>query len=489
MTAFYTGTDHFAVLPALLLALFGCAVLLFEFVLPVGMASRRALAALTLAGEGFTAYSLYRQHSYLSSQGWPALTAFQGAVTIDGLALAFNWMFLAAAGLAALISYRYLETEGEHSGEYYGLLLFAQFGMFFLASGTDLIVQFTGLETMALSFYVLVGFLRGRRRSNEAALKYFVLGVLSSGLILYGFSVLYGISGSTKLSAVAGAVAGRGAGDPLIWLAVATLGAGLFFKIAAAPFHMWAPDAYDGGPTPVVAYLSVASKAAAFVLLLRLFLGPLAAAREAWQGLTVMVALASLAVGTIAALSQDNVKRLLAYSSIAHGGYVLLGLVAGNARGLQGIVVYLLTYVFMNTGAFLVLVLLRRGEAEGNHIDDLSGLMRRSPAAAVLMLLFLLSLGGLPPSSGFIAKYYIFLALVESGHYALAAVGAIFAAAGLYYYFRLVKTMFGGRELAGEPLAASMGTRVAMVSTAVVTLGLGLYPEPLLQLALLPVKP
>jgi NADH-quinone oxidoreductase subunit N len=379
-----------------------------------------------------------------------------------------------------LLSYRYLEVEQEHQGEYYGLVLMAQAGAYFLAVGTELITIFVGLETMSISFYVLAGFLRRSRRSNEAALKYLLLGAFSSGLLAYGFSLLYGLAGSTYFGDIAAAVAGRPAFDPLTVLAILTVSAGVLFKIAAAPFHMWAPDVYEGAPTAVTAYLAVGSKLGSLALLLRLFLGPLGAARAAWEPLLVVAAVVSLTVGNLAAVTQSNVKRLLAYSSIAHAGYLLLGVVAGNATGLQGVAVYAAAYALMTLGAFAVLL-----AVHGEEMTDLNGLARRHPATAAAMVLFLVSLAGLPPTAGFVGKYYIFLALIEAGRYGLAVVGAVYVAVALFYYFRVVRNMFltPGEAAAGPAAGLSAGVRVALGVTGVLTLGAGVYPEPLLQWA------
>jgi len=435
MSHFYTDVDHFALLPAIILALFGCAIFLFDSLLEAR--SRRWQLCLVLPGLAITGWQLWKQGQV------GTFTAFHGALTVDPFSLFFNWLFLLTAALVALISYRYLEIEKEHQGEYYGLVLMAQAGAYFLATGTELITLFIGLETMSLSFYVLVGFLREKRRSNEAALKYLLLGAFSSGILAYGFSILYGIAGSTYLADIAVAVAARPAFDPLTLIAILTLSTGVLFKISAAPFHMWAPDTYEGAPTAVTA-----------------FLGPLSSAREAWEPLMVF-----------AAITQTSAKRLLAYSSIAHAGYLLLGLVAGNSTGLQGIAIYTAAYVFMTIGAFLVLI-----AVHGDEIDDLNGFARRHPAYAFPMVVFLLSLAGLPPTAGFLGKYYIFLALIESGRYVLASLGAVYVAVSLFYYFRLVRSMFLlPATLAVPPLASSLGLRIA--------LGAGIYPEPFLQLA------
>ncbi|HWQ55304.1 MAG TPA: NADH-quinone oxidoreductase subunit N [Bryobacteraceae bacterium] len=483
MSQFYTSTDHFVLIPAIMLALFGCATLLFDFLVP---RQRRFLLVIVLAGLAFTGYGLYQQQSYLAASGFAELTAFNGSVTIDGFALFFNWIFLIAALIVVLVSYKYLEIEGEHHGEYYALVLFAQCGMFFLATGTDLVTLFVGLELMAICFYIKVGFLRGEKRSNEAAMKYLLLGAFSSGFLAYGFSLMYGISGSTRLADVAAAVAARPAWDPLVFLAMVTTAVGLFFKISAVPFHMWAPDAYEGAPTSVTAYLSVASKAASIAFLLRIFWvspGPLAAAREMWEPLLIGVSLATLTVGNLAAINQTNVKRLLAYSSISHAGYMLLGLIAGNETGIKGIAVYMMVYMFMNMGAFIVVIALRRKEIIGEDLDDFAGLMHRNPVYAILMLVFLLSLAGIPPTAGFIGKYFIFLSLIETGHYALAVVAVLYAAVALYYYFKIVRSMFTRELVEKAPLASSFGLRLALGASGFMTLAIGLYPEPFLRLA------
>ncbi|MEX2262929.1 MAG: NADH-quinone oxidoreductase subunit N [Bryobacteraceae bacterium] len=483
MSEFYTTNDHFVLVPAIMLALFGCAILLFDFLLFPDPKDRKWLLGFFIGGLAFTGYGLWRQQAFLTANSLSEITALNGSVTMDGFGLFFNWIFIVASLIVAIVSYKYLDIEGEHHGEYYALILFAQCGMFFLATGTDLVTLFIGLELMALCFYVMVGFLRGEKRSNEAALKYLLLGAFSSGFLAYGFSLLYGLSGSTKLSAITAALAGRDPWDPIVFFAMATTSIGLLFKISAVPFHMWAPDAYEGAPTTVTAYLSVASKAASFALLLRLFLGPFESLRPTWEPLLVVIAIATMTVGNLAAISQTNIKRLLAYSSISHAGYMLLGLIAGNETGIKGIAVYVLVYAFMNLGAFSVVVALRRQDLIGEDIEDFAGLAHRSPGYALLMLVFLLSLAGIPPTAGFLGKYYIFLALMETGHYLLAVLATLYVAVAVYYYFRIVRSMFIGEQVAKAPLASSLGLRVALGVSGALTLAIGIYPEPFLRLA------
>ena len=482
--SFYSANDHFTIIPALMMALFGCAILLFDFLVFPDPRQRKWLLIFVALAEGFTAYGLIKQQSWIAANG--QLDGFHGTVTVDNFSIFFNWIFLVAALIVAVVSYRYLENAGEHHGEYYSLILFAQCGMYFLATGTDLVTLFVGLELMALTFYVMVGFLRSEKRSNEAALKYLLLGAFSIGFLVYGFSVLYGIAGSTRLADIVTAVVSRPPWDPVVYLALITTSVGLLFKIAAAPFHMWAPDAYEGAPTTVTAYLSVASKAASFAFLLRLFYGqlaPFAALRDVWVPILAVIAVITMTVGNLAAINQTNVKRLLAYSSISHAGYMLLGLVAGNERGIIGIAVYIMVYTFMNLGAFLVLVALRRQKIIGDEMDDISGLMKKSPGYAVLMLIFLISLAGIPPTAGFLGKYYIFLSLIEAHQYTLAIIATLYAAVAIYYYFRIVKSMFVSELREKEPMATSFGMRLALTVSGVMTLVIGLYPEPFLKLA------
>ncbi len=478
----FSLNDLHVLKPAVILCLFGCGVLLTDAFWVRRTKQRWTNAIVALVGQALVAGVLYQYHGDLSAGG--SLSGLGGSIVIDGFGVFFNAVFVLAATLAVAMTARYLEAEGEHRGEYYALVLFAQAGMSVMATGQDLVVLFVALETMALSFYVLVGFLRRQRRSNEAAMKYLILGAFSSGLLAYGFSILYGIAGSTSLAEIGAAVEARSAGDWAVALALITTSVGLFFKISAVPFHMWAPDAYEGAPTPTAAYVSVASKAASFALMIRLFLTAYGSAADAWIPLFGAIALVTMTVGNIAAVTQTNLKRLLAYSSIAHGGYILLGLVAANEAGLHGIAVYLLAYVFMNFGAFaLVAVMRRKGEA-AEELDDLNGLFGRAPGYAVLMAVFMLSLAGIPPLAGFYGKYYIFLALLREGYYVLAIFAALYVAVAAYYYFRVIRACWlapSAEQPAGLDL--SFGTRVALIASGVLTVGIGLLPQRFLDFA------
>jgi NADH-quinone oxidoreductase subunit N len=490
--------DFFLILPQVELTLFGLAILVFDFML--GVRDKTGNAVFAMMGVLFSGISLYRLHGL----GPDPVGGFTSSIVVDPFFVFFGMIFLAALALVILLSVRYLQIEEEHHGEYYALLLFATVGMMFMASGYDLIVQFLGLETMAISFYILTGFLRGQRRSNEAAVKYLLLGAFSSGLLAYGFSLLYGISAMadvrgpmgmplmlprTNIDVIRAALEQRGPGDLLVLLAIVTVAAGMFFKIAAVPFHQWAPDVYEGAPTTITSYISVASKTASFALLLRLFVYGFWPVRVNWIEMIAVVAVASLTIGNFAALTQTNVKRLLAYSSISHAGYVLLGLVAamsgeeGNATGMTGIAFYLFAYAFMTLGAFGIVIVLRRKGLIGDELDDMNGLYQRSPAAAVLLLIFMLSLAGIPPLAGFVGKYYIFLALIQTGHYYLAIFGALYIVPALYYYFRVVVHAWLREPGAAAEMRVTPAQSVALAVMCAVTLVAGIYPEPFIQMA------
>jgi len=478
----FTLSDFHVLKPAIILCLFGCGILLTDAFLVRRIGQRWLNAVTALVGEAVVAVVLLQYLPDVRSAG--SLTGLGGSIVVDGFGVFFNVIFMLAAALAVILSARYMEAEGEQRGEYYALILFAQAGMSIMATGHDLVVLFVALETMALSFYVMVGFLRDSKRSNEAAMKYLILGAFSSGLLAYGFSVLYGISGSTSLAAIGEAIAGRPALDWIMILALITTSVGLFFKIAAAPFHMWAPDVYEGAPTPTTAYVSVASKAASFALMIRLFVTAYGSVAEAWVPLLAIVAIATMTIGNLAAVTQSNLKRLLAYSSVAHAGYMLLGLVAFSETGLRGIAIYLLAYVFMNFGAFALIAALRRDGEAAEELDDLNGLFGRAPGYTILMAIFMLSLTGIPPLAGFYGKYYIFLALLGEGYYILAVFAALYVAVSAYYYFRVIRACWLG-EAAERPASLDMnlGTRTALVASGVLTVLIGVLPQRFIDLA------
>jgi NADH-quinone oxidoreductase subunit N len=486
---FFQRADYAAITPEIVLTMFGLGILLIDFLIQEKR-DKYLNAVTALIGLGMAGVQLVR--FWRGTLVPIPHSGFGGAFTLDSFALYFKLIIVIATALVVLISVKYLEIEEAHFGEYYALLLFSAVGMMFMASGRDLIVLFIALELMALCEYVLTGFLRGSRRSNEAAMKFFLLGAFSSGLLLYGMSLLYGIGNSTNLAVIAGRLADRPSPDPLSWMAMITLLAGLFFKVAAVPFHQWTPDAYEGAPTSITAFISVAPKAASFALLLRILLVGIWPLRAEWQMLTIGVAVATMTLGNLAAITQTNIKRFFGYSTISHVGYLLLGLVAaadGNKEGVTAIAIYLLVYSFMNLGAFAVIIMMRRKNLLGDEIDDLSGLMTRAPGSAILMLIFLLSLAGIPPTAGFIGKYFIFLALIQTRHYVLAVLAVAFAVVALYYYFRIVVAMFMKNPPDTVPLATSPGLAVALGVTLGMTLLVGIYPQPFIVLAREVVRP
>ncbi len=483
-----------AIAPQLHLILWALGILCAECVMPRG---RIRIGRWTFQGKAMgavfamLALAMALAHLY-SLWGEVIGSAFYGMVTLDSFARYFNLLFLTSAFLSVLISYKYLDVEEEQHAEYYALLLFATAGMMFMAGALDLITIFVGLELMSASTYILAGFLRRRKRSNEASLKYFLLGAFSTGVLLYGMSLLYGISGSTNLQVIAQRIAGL-QDNSLLVLALFTIMAGLCFKIAAVPFHMWVPDAYEGAPTAITAFMSVAVKAAGFAIFFRIFFLAFSELREVYLPALAVITLLTMTWGNVAAVTQKNVKRLLAYSSISHAGFVLMGLVAGTEFGVTASAIYLLAYTFMNLGIWTVVILLRRQDIGGEQIEDFDGLFFKHPGLAVLMLLFLLSLAGVPPLGGFIAKYFVFAAVIEVALQAgephaqmmvwLAVVGALNVVVSLYYYLRIVLAMFFRTEYAPASLSVSVGVLVTLVVTGFFTLAIGLYPQPFVNLA------
>jgi NADH-quinone oxidoreductase subunit N len=471
-------SDFYYILPELVLTAGSLVVLIADVLMP---RAHKALAVVTLLALAATAVSL------VPFAGTHVEVA-NGLLAVDGFALFFKVLFLASAALTVLMSVKYLEIEGVSPGEYYFLILCATLGMMIMASGIDLVAIFIGLETMAVSFYILAGFIKPNQRSNEAAVKYFLLGAFSLGVLLYGMSFMYGMSGTTGLRVMAKAFVGQEQ-DPRLILAVIMVAAGIGFKIAAVPFHMWAPDVYEGAPTPVTAFLSVGSKAASFAMLLRIFLEGLTALNADWVIIFEVLAVVTMTVGNVAALTQSNLKRMLAYSSIAHAGYLLMGVVAAGAgypRGVTATLVYLFTYSFMQFGAFMVIVMMRRENVIGDELKDLSGLYQRRPAAAFAMLLFMLSLGGIPPTAGFMGKFWLFGAAIESGYVWLAVIGVLNSAISLYYYLRVVVFMYLKKDAApalGGDTASSPALLVAMGVAVAATIFLGVYPRLLFELA------
>jgi len=466
--------DFYYILPELVIT--GGALLLLVVDVMLRHRSNAPLAWVTIGVLAATAVSMLPFQS-------THVEVARGLLAVDGFAFFFKLLFLMAAVITVLMSMQYLDIEGARSpGEYYFLILCATLGMMIMAGGIDLITIFIGLETMAVAFYILAGFIKPSQRSNEAAVKYFLLGAFSLGILLYGMSLMYGLSGTTNLRQMAPLFVAQ-QGDPRLILAVILVVAGVGFKIAAVPFHMWAPDVYEGAPTPITAFLSVGSKAASFAMLLRIFLEGLPAMSADWRLLFEALSIVTMTVGNVAAVTQTNIKRMLAYSSIAHAGYLLMGVVAGTSRGVTAMMIYLLVYAFMQLGAFAVLVLLRRRDVVGDELKDFTGLHFRAPWAAFAMLVFMLSLGGIPPTAGFMGKLWLFGAAIDAGYYWLALIGVLNSAISLYYYVRIVVFMYIKTESAGSEPVMTPALGLALTVAVVATLLLGVYPRMLFEAA------
>ncbi len=486
--------DYLMALPITLLTLFALGILMLDLMLPAEW--KRVNAATALVGILFSAAGVVKIQLAFHAGRVVGESAFLNSMVVDRFTIYFWYLFLGGAAISILMSVRYLEIEHENHGEFYALLLFSVVGMMCMAAGFDVVLIFIGLELMAISTYVLVGFLRTDRRSNEAALKYLLLGAFSSGIFAYGLSLFYGLTGSTSLLGIRSGLVRLAAAhpnhmDPIAVIALLTTSVGLFFKIAAIPFHQWLPDAYEGAPTSVTGFMSVAVKAAAWAMLLRIFIWGLYPLRTVYVPLLIFVAVLTMTGANLAALTQSNLKRLLAYSSIAHVGYMLLGLVAlasvtnpapAFSDGFKGILLYLMVYTFMNLGAFGVIASLRQRNVIGDEMDDIAGLYFRAPTESVLMLIFLLSLAGIPPLAGFYGKYFIFLSLIESGHYILASLAVLYAVFGLYYYMRIANQMFMREALDKTPLPVSVGMRLALGVTAFATVYIGIFPEQFIRI-------
>ena len=485
---YFTGSDYLLSLPIILLTLFGLGILLIDLMLPREW--KWANAVIAFVGVGFSAAGVLRIQLLLAAQHLAAQSAFLNAMAVDHFTLYFWYLFLAATAIAILMSARYLEIEHEHHGEFYALMLFSVVGMMMMAAGFDIVLIFIGLELMAISTYVLVGFLRSDRRSNEAALKYLLLGAFSSGIFAYGLSLFYGLTGTTNLPTIGRRLAITMMQNPQVKpvavLALLATATGLLFKIAAVPFHQWAPDAYEGAPTSITGFMSVAVKAAAWAMLLRILFWGLYPLHQIYTPLLIFVSIITMTAANLAALTQTNMKRLLAYSSIAHVGYILLGAVAVGSvtlpsqaadDGLKGILLYLMVYTFMNLGAFAVIASLRQRDVIGDEIDDIAGLYSRAPVEAVMMFIFLLSLAGIPPLAGFYGKYFIFLSLIESGHYVLASLAVLYALFGLYYYLKIGNAMFMREPADKSRLKIDPAMWAALGVTSFATVFIGIMPE------------
>ena len=478
--------DLWAIAPELIITAAASIVLLWGAFQSAREKPRR-FAWFTLAAIVVAFAAVMRQTPQLSSDQ----TYFSGLLAMDAFGAFFSALFLITAALAVTASIRFLEDEEAHHPEYYFFLLCALLGMMFMARAVDFVSVFVALELQALSVYVLVGYLKGDRKSNEGGMKYFILGSMSSAIFLYAISLLYALSGTTNLAGTASAILEGGLQEqPLMVAALVLMTTALGFKVAAVPFHVWAPDAYSGGPTTVSLFITVASKAAAFAVMLRVFVVALGPMQDSWALLLAFLSAVTMTFGNIAAITQESLKRMLAYSSIAHAGNALMGVVAaatsdGEARSfaITATLFYLFAYAFMNIGAWATVTVLRRQGLAGENIDDFNGLYQRSYTAFFAMLIFLLSLGGIPPLAGFLGKWYVFSAAINSGWVWLAVVGGVNVAISLYYYLRIVVAMSIREAPEDTVLTLSLPLRFTIGAALVMTVVVGVWASPFLDWA------
>jgi NADH-quinone oxidoreductase subunit N len=467
-----TILDYVRILPELTLAFFGVLIMLADPLL--GEKRARPLGVVALVGTlAATAATIYQAH-------YPG-TAWFGMVRVDSFSIFFHAVIALVALVVVLVSFEYLETQEIRQGEYYGLILFGAVGMMLMSSAVELVLIFIALEISSISTYVLAGFRRRSAASAESSLKYFLLGSFATAFFLYGVALMFGATGSTEIAAIAQALR-SGVATPLVYLGVALMLVGLGFKVAASPFHVWTPDVYEGAPAPVIGLMSTAPKAAAFAVLLRVLF---AAYSPGWFWPLWVLAALSMTLGNLGALVQSNVKRMLAYSSIAHAGYLLVAFAASSEIGISAAIFYAAAYAAMNVGAFAVISHFAGAGERYVELDDYAGLGRRSPVLAATLTLFLLSLIGIPVTGGFFAKLYVFSAALKSNLVGLVVLGVINSAVAAYYYLRLIVLMYmraGNEELPAIRMPA--GLAAGLLLSAAATLYLGLWPQQVLAYAL-----
>ena len=475
---FITLADLVPIIPEIIVLVTACTVLLVDLFAPQ---RERAftLAVTTIIGLLLAIISEVQLHG-------KDITGFYGTVVADDFSVLFELIYLSVAIVTVFISRHYIAENEMNFGEYYVLLLTAVSGMMFMTSGLDLLVIFIGLEIMSISSYILVGIKRKVARANEAALKYLLLGAFSTGFLLYGISMLYGATGSTILPQIIDEVQKNGADNPLVIVGMALVVIAMSFKIAIVPFHMWTPDVYTGAPTPVTGFLSAAAKAAGFAVFVRVLQTGIPLDGANWENVLWILAVLSMTVGNLMALRQSEVKRMLAFSSIAHAGYVLVAVVVGSASAISGVIFYSFAYAVMGTGAFGILTIRDAGRIPQTY-DDLAGYGRRNPFQALMMTLFMFSLIGLPLTGGFIGKLQIFSAALDGGWVWLTVIGILNSALSAYYYLRVVMFMYmregalpEGTDLSGRSSGFAL---TGLIGTAVAVLYLGVFPDKIIELA------
>ena len=456
-------------MPELIIALTLLIVLVFDLFDSI---SKSILGWMTIVGSGIALWVSIQMH-----QAGTVGTQFNDMFKVDNFSLFFNIIFLVSTILVALISLSYLGRDDRKQGPYYLLILLATLGMMLMAAGNELIIVFLGLELMSLSLYVLAGYFRESPASSEAGMKYLLLGAFASAFFLYGIALIYGGAGTTNVPAIAEAITAPNK-SPLLLAGMFLLIVGFGFKVAIVPFHQWAPDVYEGAPTTVAAFISAGPKAAGFAAFLRIFMEALPNLQVEWSGVIIVLAMLTMTVGNVIAIAQTSIKRMLAYSSIAHAGYILIGLAAANNDGISSAMLYLLVYCVMNIGAFGAVILAKTEDGESLVISDYAGLGLRKPLLAMFMTIMLLSLAGFPPTAGFVGKFYIFKSAVQAGHIWLVIVGAINTAISAFYYLRVVVTMYMCEPEEELPFASYPSTLVVgLVLAAIGVLLIGILPS------------
>ena len=462
-------------MPELVIALTLIIVLVFDLFDSI---SKMVLGWMTIVGAGIALGVSIQMHQ--ADTGGPQ---FNEMFKVDNFSLFFNIIFLVSTILVVLISMSYLDRRDRKQGPYYLLILLATLGMMLMAAGNELIIVFLGLELMSLSLYVLAGYFRESPASSEAGMKYLLLGAFASAFFLYGIALIYGGTGTTSVPAIAEAITADDK-SPLLLAGMFLLVVGFGFKVAIVPFHQWAPDVYEGAPTTIAAFISAGPKAAGFAAFLRIFMEALPNLQGEWSGALILLAMLTMTVGNVIAIAQTNIKRMLAYSSIAHAGYVLIGLAAAGAaagneaarsEGISSAILYLLIYCVMNIGAFGAVILAKTEDGESLMISDYAGLGLRKPLLAIFMTIMLLSLAGFPPTAGFVGKFYIFKSAIGSGLYLLVIVGAINTAISAFYYLRVVVTMYmrePEEELEFTPYASTLVVGLILAVMGVLLIGI-----------------
>jgi len=402
---------------------------------------------------------------------------------VDSFSFTFQWLFYAITGICALVSLHFNDREGINRGEYYALLLFACCGMSLMAASGDLILTFLGIEILSIATYILAGFQRSNLRSNESSLKYFLLGSFATAFLLYGIALIYGSTGTTNYEAIRIVSRLQGPTEPTLLIGLVLLLVGFGFKIATVPFHAWAPDVYEGAPTAVTAFMIVGPKAAGFAALLRVLLQALPSLETDWTTILWASAILTMTVGNVVAILQSNLKRMLAYSAIAHAGYILVGIVAHNSAGQRAVIFYLIVYTAMNLGALSILLSLSRKGDQRVHLEDYAGLGKTQPLPAAALSLFLISLAGIPLTGGFIGKFYLFSAAIQQGYIGLAIVGVLNSVVSVFYYFRVMVFMYMKEPLQDETETIPLTTVAVIAIAAAGVLWMGIAPTSILNLA------